>query len=166
MSCNRVSIFILPFLLMVFVVSGWAQSTGSIQGVINDTEDRPIPGVAVTISSKVLTGGPRTAYTNEQGAFQFSSVPVGTYSVDVTVAGFEKVHREIEVRASETANVNLNLKITSIASLTVTATKREEQLKDVPFSVAAPTSDLLAARGVENIEGIAEIGRASCRERV
>jgi len=39
--------------------------------------------------------------------------------------------------------------------ITVTARKREETLQDVPFSVAAPTEEVLRSHGVDNIEGIA-----------
>ncbi len=155
MSANRVLIFMLPFLLLVFVVSGWAQTTGSIEGLVNDSEGKPIPGVTVTISSGALVGGPRTAYTNEQGVFRFPSVPVGTYSVEAAGAGFEKVSAEAVVRENGTANVPLTMKIMTATEITVTATKREELLRNVPFSVAAPTEEVLANRGVDNIEGIA-----------
>ncbi len=39
--------------------------------------------------------------------------------------------------------------------ITVTARKREETLQDVPFSVAAPTEDVLRSRGADNLEGVA-----------
>lgn len=39
--------------------------------------------------------------------------------------------------------------------LTVTARKREENLQDVPFSVVAPSEDVLRNRGVDNLEEIA-----------
>ncbi len=39
--------------------------------------------------------------------------------------------------------------------LTVTARKREENLQEVPFSVVAPSEDVLRNRGVSNLEGIA-----------
>ena len=39
--------------------------------------------------------------------------------------------------------------------VTVTAMKREELLKDVPFSIAAPTEEVLRSRGVDNLEGVA-----------
>ena len=71
-----------------------------------------------------------------------------TYSVEAAGAGFEKVRGEAVVRENETANVPLTMKITTVAELTVTATLREELLSDVPFSVAAPTEEVLAARGV------------------
>src|SRR5258706_11803596 len=40
--------------------------------------------------------------------------------------------------------------------ITVTAQKQGEQsVKDVPFSVAAPTDEVLRSRGADNIEGVA-----------
>jgi iron complex outermembrane recepter protein len=39
--------------------------------------------------------------------------------------------------------------------ITVTARHREETLQDVPFSVAAPTEEVLRSHGVDNLEGIA-----------
>jgi iron complex outermembrane receptor protein len=39
--------------------------------------------------------------------------------------------------------------------ITVTARKREETLQDVPFSIAAPTEEMLRNRGADNIEGVA-----------
>src|SRR5881296_857037 len=42
-----------------------------------------------------------------------------------------------------------------LEAVTVTAMKREEQLIDVPLSIAAPTEQALRLRGVENIEAVA-----------
>ncbi len=39
--------------------------------------------------------------------------------------------------------------------ITVTSRKREESLQDVPLSVAAPSEEVLRARGVDSIEGVA-----------
>ena len=39
--------------------------------------------------------------------------------------------------------------------LTVTARKREENLQEVPFSIVAPSEDVLRTRGVSNLEEIA-----------
>ena len=38
--------------------------------------------------------------------------------------------------------------------VTVTARKREETLQDVPFSVVAPTEEILRERGAQNLEDI------------
>ncbi|MGH9382461.1 MAG: TonB-dependent receptor [Thermoanaerobaculia bacterium] len=38
--------------------------------------------------------------------------------------------------------------------ITVTARKREEELQDVPFSVVAPTEDVLRERGADNLEDV------------
>src|SRR5262245_64891034 len=84
----------LLLLIVLFVFSGvcWSQkTTGGIRGVVNDEEGKPIPGANVTVSSPALIGSTRTTSTNELGVFRFPSLPVGTYSVEVTLEGFQKV---------------------------------------------------------------------------
>ncbi len=44
---------------------------------------------------------------------------------------------------------------TASEEITVTARKREESIQNVPFSVAAPTEEVLRDRGVEDLEGVA-----------
>src|SRR6188508_354063 len=39
--------------------------------------------------------------------------------------------------------------------ITVTSRLREESLQEVPFSIIAPTEEVLRARGVEDLEGVA-----------
>ncbi len=41
-------------------------------------------------------------------------------------------------------------------TITVTARKREEDLQEVPISVAAPSEELLRARGVDSLEGVSQ----------
>ena len=49
--------------------------------------------------------------------------------------------------------------------ITVTSRLREESLQEVPFSIIAPTEEVLRARGVDNLEGVAAnvAGLHACR---
>jgi hypothetical protein len=99
-------------LLLVFSMSAWAQTTGSIRGNVVDSEGKPLPGVTVVASSKVLLGQSRTTYTNEAGDFRFPSLPIGTYSIDLTMGGFEKVLVEnVKVGLETTANVPVTMQL-------------------------------------------------------
>ena len=55
---------------------------------------------------------------------------------------------------SEEAEVTEDDDKTFADEVTVTARKREESLQDVPFSVVAPTEELLRDRGAQNIEDV------------
>src|SRR5204863_453667 len=50
---------------------------------------------------------------------------------------------------------DLVLQPVTLEAVTVTAMLREQELKDVPFSVAAATAQVLRSRGADNIEAIA-----------
>jgi hypothetical protein len=111
----------LALCLFAFTAMVWAQSTGgNIRGVVNDSEGKPLPGVTVTISSKTLMGGTRTTYTNELGVFRFPSLPIGTYSVDFAMEGFDKVSvSTVNVGLDQTANVPITM---NFAKMTETVT--------------------------------------------
>src|SRR5215831_12930957 len=100
----------------------WSQvTTGSMRGVVSDPDGKPIPGATVTISSAALIGSTRVAYTNELGVFRFPSLPVGAYSVEVMLEGFQKVQvAKVTVSLDQTANVPLTMNMaTQSKSLTI-----------------------------------------------
>jgi iron complex outermembrane receptor protein len=59
------------------------------------------------------------------------------------------------VAAGASKQLDVAMTTTLAEEVTVTATKREQTLLNVPFSVAAPTEEVLRTRGVENLEGVA-----------
>jgi outer membrane receptor protein involved in Fe transport len=69
--------------------------------------------------------------------------------------GFRRVTQELEVAAGASKPVDFSLDAALAEEVTVTATKREQAVLDVPFSVAAPTKELLRTRGVEDIADVA-----------
>ena len=60
-----------------------------------------------------------------------------------------------EEKAAKTAKAAEEKLPVVTEEITVTARKREETIQDVPFSVAAPTEEVLHSRGVDSIEGVA-----------
>jgi iron complex outermembrane receptor protein len=60
-----------------------------------------------------------------------------------------------EDKAAKTAKASEEKLPAVNEEITVTARKREETLQDVPFSVAAPTEEVLRSRGADNLEGVA-----------
>ncbi len=144
---NRI-LFPLLCCLLVFSMIAWAQTTGSIRGEVTDSEGKPLPGAVVTISSDALIGGTRTTYSNELGVFRFPSLPVGAYSVEIAMEGFELVQvQKVAVGLEATANVPVSMKLSTVAEqLTVigetpvidvtqsglSSNFKEEMLENVP----------------------------------
>ncbi len=133
---------------------GWAQEPeGKISGVVRDGTGAVLPGVILSATNQT-TNAARSTTTVDDGSYTIS-LPAGTYSVTATLPGFRRTTQQIELAPGATPQLNFSLDVMLSESVTVTATKREEQLVDVPFSVAAPTAEALRQRGVENLEGVA-----------
>ena len=105
-------------------------------------------------ATNLTTKESRTATTGNDGSYSISVLP-GTYSVSAAVQGFRRVVQEVDVSAGAPKPLDFLLDAELTEEVTVTATKREQAILDVPFSVAAPTEETLRMRGVENIEGVA-----------
>jgi iron complex outermembrane receptor protein len=74
--------------------------------------------------------------------------------VTATFVGYRRAARR-DVRVDGETVLDLALEAVPLNAITVTATLREQELKDVPFSIAAPTAAELRSRGAETIEDIA-----------
>jgi iron complex outermembrane receptor protein len=131
----------------------WAQNEGRITGVVRDATAAGVPGATVTVTNQG-TKESRTATTGNDGSFSIS-VPPGSHSVAVSISGFRKTAQNVDVTAGASKQVDFSLEAQVTEEVTVTATKREQTILEVPFSVAAPTEEMLRARGVEDIEGVA-----------
>ncbi len=69
---------------------GLAQSIqGSILGTVQDKAGAVVPGATVTLKN-LDDGSVRTTVSNSSGDYQFLDAKAGLYSVEVTMAGFEK----------------------------------------------------------------------------
>src|SRR6185369_12424130 len=64
------------------------ENSGSIQGQVKDQTGAVIPGAKITATSPNLVR-PMEATSDSGGAYRFSTVPVGMYTVTVTQSGFK-----------------------------------------------------------------------------
>ncbi len=154
---TRLNRFVLytALLGLVWTGPGYAQpAEGRVSGVVRDSSGAGIPGVALTATSQA-SGVVSTATSSVDGSYTIS-VPPGSYSVAASLKGFGRQSRkDLKVEGNGNVTADFTLQAQREEEVTVTATKREEALSDVPFSVAAPTEDVMRARGVENIETLA-----------
>jgi len=104
-------------LLFLFVflspVSGvYAQfETAEVLGTVRDASGASVPAAKVTLTN-VDTGIQSTTTTDELGNYDFFSVKVGRYSIDVEVVGFSKTtvpNVSVSVNARQRVDVSLQL---------------------------------------------------------
>src|SRR5712664_3956890 len=88
---------------------GQATASATIQGTVTDKSGAVVSGAEVVAKSKA-TDLTRTATTSDTGYFQFELLPVGTYTVTVTKAGFGTIAQTVETLIGQVATVNAELK--------------------------------------------------------
>src|SRR5438105_15845229 len=100
---NRVrftrSCLLILAVLSLAVPSALAQTTGTVEGTLDDQSGAPLPGVTVELSSPALQGT-RTAVTRADGRYRFPSVPPGASDVTAELAGFGKVQKDPSLNVS------------------------------------------------------------------
>jgi hypothetical protein len=83
----------------------------SVDGVVQDRSGAIVPDAQLTLTN-LSTGIERTTLSNADGRYSFPSVPVGTYSLKVSKAGFESYlmsHFTVVVSQRVTTNVVLSV---------------------------------------------------------
>ncbi|HEX7118091.1 MAG TPA: SusC/RagA family TonB-linked outer membrane protein [Longimicrobiales bacterium] len=116
--------------------------TGTISGQVTDeATGAPLVGVQVAVVGTNLSVG-----TNENGRYLILNVPAGEHQVRASLIGYGPQSATVTVRAGETAAQNFALQISAIelASVVVTATGEQQQLREIGSSV-----------GVINVEDVA-----------
>jgi hypothetical protein len=87
---------------------------GSMLGTIRDATSATVANVAVTITS-VETNLTQQTITDPAGEYRFLAVPVGTYKVEASHAGFRTfIARNVLVAVSQERRVDITLNVGSL----------------------------------------------------
>ncbi|MEQ1765022.1 MAG: TonB-dependent receptor [Pyrinomonadaceae bacterium] len=107
-------------LLAAFVLissSTLAQSgTSSVNGTVADAQGQVVAGATVKLTS-TGQGTTRTATTDGSGAFGFSAVPPGAYSIEVEASGFKRsIVREVQALVDKTTSIPVSMEIGDVTA--------------------------------------------------
>ncbi|MCD4748857.1 MAG: carboxypeptidase regulatory-like domain-containing protein, partial [Thermoanaerobaculales bacterium] len=100
---------ILCIVVLLASAVGYAATTGRMKGKVSDNDGLALPGVTVQISSVNLIGGPQVAISGIDGGFTFNMLPIGMYTVSVSLSGFSPATGEVRVQLDRLATVEFLL---------------------------------------------------------
>ncbi|HEY0873418.1 MAG TPA: TonB-dependent receptor [Vicinamibacterales bacterium] len=113
------------FLAFTSVVYAQGGTSSAISGVVVDSGGGVIPGAAVIIKHNA-TGVTTESVSNAEGVFSFPGLPIGTYTVTVTLEGFKTfVANDVVLTAGSPANVRARLEVGGITEQIVVSSTSE-----------------------------------------
>jgi len=116
-----VRLFSLIAAIILLATPARAQSTGTIQGTVLDTQNAAVPGTTVVVRNSA-TGLSRTVVTDASGNYVAASLPPGPYEVEVSLQGFQTQTRQVTLQVSQTLQLNVQLGVAAVAEqVSVTA---------------------------------------------
>jgi hypothetical protein len=130
MRFRSCTIFLLLAMLQVWQIApAFAQSltSGDVAGTITDPSSAVVPNATVTLKSNE-SGAKQTKTTSQQGAYRFSLLSPGTYTISVTAPGFRSTQQRATVTVGQTATANIQMAIGS-ASQTIEVSAGAEMVQ-------------------------------------
>jgi hypothetical protein len=112
MPKRQIRLIWIALLATAFLAQALAQggATGAISGTVEDTSGASVANAEVRITNQATNVVERTVNTGADGSFTAPLLPVGTYSLAVTSAGFaQRNFLDIVVRVTETTRVTAKL---------------------------------------------------------
>ncbi len=126
------------------ILSG-QEGRGTINGRVEDGKSRlSLAGANILVRDTFLG-----ATTDTAGRFVIKNIPPGTYTLAVSMIGYaRKMISNVVVNASKPASlvVELNPQAVETQQVVVTASRREQALREVPVSVSTVTASALSLR--------------------
>lgn len=117
--------------------------TSSIRGAIVDTQDLPMPGVSLTVSSGDTR---RSVTTDQRGLFVVDALPPGRYNVLAEVEGFLAETAELVVRPGAVGELTLVMTPSYLETVVVTSSRSPQSVMTAPVTVTVVPAHEIAAR--------------------
>ena len=105
----------LAMLLTIPALNAYGQfESATVLGYARDTSEAAIPNTTITLTN-TATGIVQKAVTDAEGRFEFSSLPIGTYTIVAEAQGFQKAQTPpFKLTTDSRQRVDLSMKPGSI----------------------------------------------------
>ena len=131
------------FCFLILSIAAFSQ-TGSINGVVSDETNQPLPGATIT-----LKGTTKSTSSDIKGNFKLTGLPLGAQTFAVSFIGYEVITQDINISVNTQTNFQLKLSTTELAQVVVVGYGTQKR-RDVTGSVSTLTSKDLNPGSVTN----------------
>ncbi len=134
-------------LIFLLGIPGYATIFSTVRGIVHDPSHRPIQGAEVVLHAKNSAYTQRTA-TDTEGAFDFTAVPAGDYTVSVSHPGFAEEEQALAAMSGSAPVIHFQLSLASQKeSVTVAETPEAINPQSMTTTTTVTRQDIAAAPG-------------------
>ena len=114
----KAKLFVCLVLMIVFPVVAWGQvDRASLAGTVTDKSGAFVPGAQLGLVA-TDTGWHRDALSSDEGVYNFSLLPIGNYTLTVTMTGFQtQTIRDVRLGVGDTRTLNIRMDVSSVETL-------------------------------------------------
>jgi len=125
--------------LAICIAPARAEIFGNVHGIVHDPQHRPIQDATVDLKAQ-HSDYAQHQKTNDNGEFEFSAVPLGEYTVTVTVASFQPLQQNLIVESGSSPVLHFQLELAGVTEIT------EVSGEPIEASTASVTPTTLLSR--------------------
>src|SRR5581483_6625174 len=120
-TCSAFALSFLICTLMTGVAA--AQAVGSFSGEVTDATGADIPNATVTATNQG-TNQQRTATTDASGRYVIVQLPVGTYTISASAAGFKTVqNRDVNLEVQQNRSIDFRMQPSAVTTEVVVSSQ-------------------------------------------
>lgn len=110
-------------------------TTGGVEGTVTNPKGAPVPGAVVELKNNAK-GTLQTATTPADGSYQFGLLDPGSYTITVTMTGFQPAVKVVTVPLGEPVEVNVKLSVKPLPAQAQAASllKKQDGNQSVTFT--------------------------------
>ena len=151
-------IFVVIFCAVMFVsAQAHADIFGTVHGIVHDPQHRPIQGAMVDLKAQ-RSDWVQHQESNGGGEFDFSVVPLGEYTVTVTVKGFQQAQQNVVVGSGTSPVLHFELALASAnEKVFVTGEQISATMDSVTPTALLSRQDIQETPGADRTNSLAMI---------
>src|SRR5271154_5936308 len=141
---------------VVFLLGATAFATifGSVRGIIHDPQHRPIQGAHIILKAQ-NSDWSQSHDSNDQGEFEFTSVPIGNYTVTVSSGSFQQVQQAVIVQSDTSPVLHFILMVAGAKeTVAVSAIATEATVETVTPTTMLSREDIQETPGADRTNGM------------
>jgi hypothetical protein len=127
---------------------------GSVRGIVHDPQHRPIQGAQVTLKAQ-NSDWTTTLDSDANGEFDFNSVPIGNYTVTVSLPSFQPTQQAVIVQSDTSPVLHFRLAVASVKeTVSVSETAVEATTESVTPTTMVSRIDIQETPGADRTNGM------------